>query len=426
MKHPVEGSEHRRTRLLFLCHVLPFPPHEGVSIRAFHLLRQLSAAFDITAVCFHRDSADSERVRSAAAVLGEFARVRTFRVPQSGSRVRLLMDHGRSVAARRAYTRYMFESAPAAAFLEDLARREQFDVVHVDSLDLCALLPLLDAAVVACGHHNVESALLDRRARASTGVLRRWYFGLQARWLREEEARWCPRVDMNIVVSDTDRDTLLEIAPSARVMVVPNGADTNRVPTPLPESGRNVLFMGGYDWAPNRDGMQHFCRTILPHLRQLVPGVVVTWMGRAPAAACAHFRNEHGIDMTGYVADVQPYLERAACCVVPLRTGGGTRLKILDAWSAARPVVSTSIGCEGLDARHGENILIHDDDEAFAAAVARVIHDDQLREALASSGRATAEGRYDWNAIGTSLVEAYRDLAEAADTGARPVMEQRA
>jgi glycosyltransferase involved in cell wall biosynthesis len=157
--------------------------------------------------------------------------------------------------------------------------------------------------------------------------------------------------------------------------------------------------------------MLHFCEHILPLVRARSPQATVTWVGRAPSTVQREYAERYGIRMTGYVDDITNHLQAAACCIVPLRAGGGTRLKILDAWAAARAVVSTRVGCEGLDARDHENILIRDDPAEFAAAVCDVLENADLRHGLGRAGRATAEELYDWEHVGDTLIFEYLEVA---------------
>lgn len=402
-----------RPRLLFLCQTLPYPPDGGVNIRTYHVLRLLSRAFDITALCFYRaaDRVSDADVRRGVEGLSALAEVEVFPIPQEHSRARYLADHLRSIATRRAYTVYALESRRFRARVAELLRTRRFALAHVDSLDLAAYLPALAPLPVVCVHHNVESALLRRRAEGERNPLRRLYLHHQSSLVEREERRWCGRVAVNVAVSSPDAKTLSSRAPGGRICVVPNGVDT-RAFTPSRGDGGGILFMGSPAWYPNADGMLWFGASILPRLREDGVDAPVCWVGRAPEAMRGEYAARFGMEMAGYVDDVRPYLGAASCFVVPLRVGGGTRLKILDAWAAGKAVVSTRVGCEGLDARDGENILVRDEPGAFAAAVRDVLRDADLRRRLGRAGRRTAEAAYDWEAIGREMLPIYLQLLE--------------
>lgn len=410
-----------RPKLLFLCQTLPFPPDGGVQIRSFHVLRLLARTFDVTALCFYRAGIcpSEESVRAAVAgleALPGVAGVEAFPIPQEHGRARLAWDHLRSVAARRPYTVYAYESSAFRGRVEELLRTRGFDLVHVDSLDLSGYLPALRGTPVVCVHHNVESALLRRRAENERSPVLRRYVAHQAGLLEAEERRWCGRVALNVAVSAEDRRRFERLAPGARFAVVPNGVDTGTF-RPAPGPQRGIVFVGGYSWYPNRDALAHFAEDILPLLRGGGADAGVRWVGRAPDDVRRAYRERHGMELTGYVDDIRPLVREAACYVVPLRVGGGTRLKILDAWAMGKAVVSTSVGCEGLDARDGENILVRDDPAEFAAAVRRVLEDDVLRARLGEGARRTAEEVYEWEVIGRSMTREYAALLDGRRPG---------
>ena len=394
-----------RPRLLFLCQTLPYPPDGGVAIRSYNILRLLAKRYDVTALCFYRRSVIRDVEASLVALRRIAKLVEAFPIEQEYSRARLLADHLGSVVRRRVYTVSAYENAGFRARLEQLLRSESFDLVHVDSLDLSAYLPLLPLAATVCVHHNVESALLRRRAGADSNALRRAYLSLQASLMEREERYWCPRVALNVTVSADDKRGLQRLAPAAAVAVVPNGVDVQAFQPGGPPTG-GVVFVGGMTWFPNKDALEHFARDILPVLRAGGCDDAITWVGRALPGAAETYQ-EHGITLTGYVDDIRPFVADSACYVVPLRVGGGTRLKILDAWAMGKAVVSTSIGCEGLDARDGWNILIRDDARGFAAGVQEVLSNPDLRDALGAHARRTAEDTYSWDVIGDGMYQAY-------------------
>jgi glycosyltransferase involved in cell wall biosynthesis len=241
----------------------------------------------------------------------------------------------------------------------------------------------------------------------------RTYLKLQASLMETEERRLCPTLARNVVVSKADAKRLLEVAPDSRVTVIPNGVNTNEF-KPRGESSvdRGILFLGGYDWQPNRDAMCYFAENVLPMVRGRYPDLPVVWVGRTPPGIQATFLKRYGICLTGSVPDVRPYLAEAACCIVPLRTGGGTRLKILDAWAMGKPVVSTSVGCEGLEARDGVNIIIRDGAADFAAAICDLVSDSTLRHRIGQAARSTAESLYDWDVIGRAMLREYLSVLE--------------
>lgn len=399
-------------KLLFLCQTLPYPPDSGVAIRSYHTLRELSRGFDIRGICFYRKDLATRDIETSVSALRELADVEVYPIPQEHDPLRLLWDHARSVTTGTVYTRYVYESTPAERELRRLLRAETFDLAHVDSLDLSGYLPRLEGMPVVCVHHNIESRLLRRRAATEDSPLRAAYMRHQARLMEREERAWCERVQLNVTVSEEESERLQELVPGARCRVFPNGVDIERF-TPGGFGGRGIVSIGGVEWFPNRDALEHFSNAVFPRIRaRLRESPRVRWIGRCPDEIRPQYE-AGGIDLTGYLEDIRPELRRGACFVVPLRVGGGTRLKILTAWAMGLAVVSTSVGCEGLDVTDEGNILIRDDPDAFADAVVRVLGDEDLRRRLGRAGRETVEASYSWKSIGRGMRAEYRELLEA-------------
>lgn len=405
---------HQRPSLLFLSQTLPFPPDGGVNIRTYNVLRLLARQFSVTGLCFYRRSERPSATAVADSVqrLSELAQVEAFPIPQEHSRIRLLADHAISVARRRAYTLRMHASRSYRTRLAEILAQGGIDIVHMDSLDLAHYLPSLQGLPVVCTHHNVESQLLRRRAISEPSLWRRKYLQKQAEWVQDLERQWCGRVALNVAVSEPDRQEFVRIAPQGRFCVVPNGVDVEYF-HPVDRPSEGIVFVGGVTWFPNRDALDYFCHGILPLVRASGNNPSVRWVGRSTETERNHYARHHGVELTGYLADVRPSIAGAACYVVPLRVGGGTRLKILDAWAMGKAVVSTSMGCEGLHAVDGENIVIRDTPASFAQAVADVLLDSNLRERLGRAARLTAERLYSWEVIGAEINRLYLPLVAA-------------
>ena len=415
------GGLSPRPRLLFLCQTLPYPPDGGVWIRTYHVLRLLAQAFDVTALCFersHSSAAGAETTERGLDALGQFAAVETFSIPQKHDRLRFAWDHFRSATLGRVYTEYLYDSRDFRRRLHELLFTERFDLVHVDSLvDLAGYLELFDGTNVVCVHHAVESALLRSRAAVDSNRWRGGYLRYQSRLMEDVERRWCSRVALNVAVSPADSIELQRLVPASRVVIVPNGVDIDEF-RPGPQDGQGVAYIGGLNWFPNRDALDFYCEAVLPHIQVTGVDVPARWIGQASADEQQLYRSRYGVELTGYLPDVRPVMQQARCHIVPLRAGGGTRLKILNSWAMGKAVVSTSLGCEGLDAIDGQNILIRDDPRAFGEAVVEVLRDDELRRRLEAAGRATAEARYSWTHIGKQMIDIYMGLTNARDRAA--------
>ncbi len=405
---------HSRPRLLVLAQCLPYPPHSGVAARTFNILRQLRVAFDIDLVpFFHRNhQPDGAARRAAQEALGDVAPFVAEPVPISSehSFTRKLWDHLRSVLTGRAYTHYLYDSPAFAGQLHDLLKLHQPDLVHLDSLDLHRWICDLPSVPVACTHHNIESALLRRQADRLGNAVVRGYVRLQADRVERLERELCPRFALNVTTSELDARHLRALAPVAPIVTVPNGTDTEYFQPGETAADGPVAFVGPTYSYPNRDAVEFLLSEIWPGVRAADRSASLQLIGRGGAADLARYQAQPGVRTLGHVLDIRPVLADARCCVVPIRVGGGTRLKILDAWAMGKAIVSTSVGCEGLDAVDGENILVRDHPDAFADAVRKVLHDPTLRARLERGARRTATQTYSWAIIGERLRSSYAEL----------------
>jgi glycosyltransferase involved in cell wall biosynthesis len=290
----------------------------------------------------------------------------------------------------------------------DLLASHDFDVIHFDSTDVAQYRELTDHDCVVLNHHNFESDLLARRGRQTRNPLMRIYLGIQARKLRSYEHRIIRSFAVNLCVTKLDAENLKRLYPEGRYEVIPNGTDTEYFRPVKGHDPDTLVFAGPMSWYPNRDAMLYFVRQVLPRVRQRRPDTRMIIIGRSPGVALQRLAaNDADIELTGFVNDIRPLVARAAVYVVPLRVGGGSRLKILDAMACGRAVVSTSIGCEGLDVTDQENILIADSPKQFADAVLSVLEDDGLRERIAAKGRRLVEVCYSWEKIAGLLEDSY-------------------
>lgn len=403
-----------RPRLLFLSQSLPFPPHSGVANRTFNILKQLRVSYNVDLVSFWRvnhqpDRGALEAARSALQGVASFVAEPTS-IAGEHSTLRKIWDHMRSVIGGRAYTYYQYHSAAFAARLRAVLRTRTPDLVHVDSLDLHRWLPELPHVPIACTHHDIDSDLLRQRAQRLQPALK-WYLRLQAARVERLARELCPRLDLNVMMSEADARRLQTIAPDAATVVVPNGTNTEyfQPSNAEPVAGR-VAFVGPTYSHPNRDAVEFLLAEIWPRVRAADRSASLRLIGRGAPADRGRYDAEPGVAALGHVIDIRPPISEARCCVVPIRIGGGTRLKILDAWAMGKAVVSTSVGCEGLDAVDGENILVRDSPDAFAAAVLQVLSDASLRSRLERVGRRTATERYSWDVVGQRIRLAYDQL----------------
>ena len=312
-----------------------------------------------------------------------------------------------SISTRRACRRLV-------ATVSRLIDSGEVDVCVADFLAAAPSVPLGGRVPTLLFQHNVEHQIWKRLAQTERRPLRRALLEIEWRKTRRYEARACARASLTVAVSEPDRAMLAELAPDARIHAVPTGVDTAYfAPGAAPEIPHRLVFTGSMDWYPNEDAVMQFLDAVLPAIRRAVPGVSLTVVGRSPSARLRAAAKAADVRVTGTVADVRPHVAEAAVCVVPLRVGGGTRLKIFEALSMAKAVVSTAVGAEGLPLVPGEHYLCADEPADFARAVIALLRDPARRRRLGAAGRDLVQARYAW----ATVTRAFEKRIEEAAAG---------
>lgn len=399
-------------KILMVWHFLPYPPHGGAAQRNYHMLREISARHEVHLVSFNQSKflRTEEQIAEATTALGRFCKsIRVFPIPTDSRPLAwywLLLSNLLSLTP---YSAWRFNSQEMREAIRELVSKVKFDVVHIDTIALAGYHELLGEAPWVLNHQNIESELMLRRARQETNLLVKLYLHLQGKKLERYERKMAARASFNAVVSDIDGRQLNVVCPSARWDIVMNGTDTDYFRPSNQPVQPALVFTGGMTWFPNRDAMIWFCREIYPLIKQERPDVELWVIGRFPPPQVQEAaRRDSSIKVLGFVEDIRVYTAKAAVYVVPIRVGGGTRLKILDAMASGKAIISTTIGAEGLATTAEVNILIADTPAAFASQVLRVLADGALRSRLELNARQLVESRYAWHAVGEQLQHVYR------------------
>lgn len=395
--------------LLFLSHHSPFPPDSGGRIRTYHTLSALTRDFSVHLICLDSSLArtSGKATRDPAGVLDELETVTTVHSSYSASAFTQVKAHSLSIVTKRPYTDYLYDWKLTKRTIADLLDTTSIDLVHADTYHLSPVFPLFGDIPLVCTFHDLQSQILRRRAEVEDSRIKSLYLRHQADILEDSEYSSGECADLNVVVSERDREVLFEFGISKPVDVIPNGLPMDRYPDAHPDGiGNRVVFVGGGNWFPNRDGMRFFVRKILPYLEN-IDGVSILWVGTTDERLRKEFSDVPNLHFTGHVKEIAPYMRSATCVIVPLRCGSGTRLKILEAWAMGKAVVTTSIGCEGLRATDEDNLLIRDTPRGFAEGVRRVLRDGRLRRHLSQNGRRTMREKYAWENIATDLCDLY-------------------
>jgi glycosyltransferase involved in cell wall biosynthesis len=282
--------------------------------------------------------------------------------------------------------------------LQRLAKQFHFEVVHADTLGLAPYVSLLPHAGKVLNHHDIESALVQRRAAHGGNLMWRKFWSLEAAHLLAAERRWCPSFDVNMVVSEDEGHLIKPSCGESRICVVPNGVDVTYF-TPRPDPGGNrLLFCGRLDQLANKGAITYFFKSIWPELSARLSTLEIDVVGKNPPHWLLELsQRDLSVHVPGFVEDVRPYMNDASAYIVPIRIGGGTRLKIYEAMAMEIPMVSTTVGAEGLPVRDGSELIIADAPRDFAAAIIKLLRDDkEAARRLAHNAAQLVREHYSW------------------------------
>jgi polysaccharide biosynthesis protein PslH len=400
-------------RVLLLSPMAPSPPTFGAQARTHGLLTNLAKHHEISAVILHDD--ESTPQINGAAMRSYCREVHFIRNPHAASGWRRRLLQLRSWFSGKSYQRLVSTAPELQNCLDRVLTERRFDVVlvnfpHLAHYRLRQSPPGTPAPVVIIDSHDVHYDLARQIAVSTASFGRRLHARLNWRKLQKEEIAAYEGADGVCVCSAADQQRLAKDAPAAMTVIIPNAADVEglqpRPSDPAPTAD-TVLFFGLLATVPNVDGLHFFVRDIWPRILAVRPAAQFLIVGAKPAAELKALEGR-GVKIVGPVDDLRSYLSRAAAIVVPLRLGSGTRLKILESWAMARPVVSTTLGAEGLGAVAGRHLLIADDPAEFAAAVVRILNEPELATSLGAAGRALVSELYSWQGTAESLAAFFR------------------
>ena len=406
-------SPRPRLKVLFFSQPFVYPADTGGKIRTSQTLRLLREVFDVTLVSYVDPEREMAHVGQMALLCHEF-----HAVPWSTARKYSLPFYLKVLAY--SISRYPVAvlndySRTAVAKLRELLAARRYDLLVCDFLQPTLNLRSLHTPRTLLFQHNVESMIWERHYRTSRNPLLRLFWYLQWRKMMRYERQACARFDGIVAVSELDKLVLERDFGARNVHAIPTGVDTDFFrPTPEPPEDNSLVFLGAMDWLPNEDGMIFFADEVLPRLRALVPSVHITIVGRNPSARLLDRTRVHPeIRVLGRVEDVRPHVARGALFVIPLRIGGGTRIKAYEAMAMGKAIVSTRIGVEGLPIRDGDNVVLADAPEDFAAAVARLLKDEAARDRIGRNARAYVEGNVSWR----RAADAFADICATVAHG---------
>lgn len=390
-------------RILFLSPRQSWPTVSGAKLRDYHFAKALGGRAQLTYGFFAERGGDAPTIEQFPFC----ERLVAIPAPKMYTPAKIL----RGMLGRWPLPVVNYTSPEMEKVIRGLA--DSFDIVHFDIVQMAGYAPLIrqtmPGARITYNWHNIESELMRRYAETAPSAARKAYGHLTARRMEALEKDLLNTSFGHLVCSQREKDQLLRIAPEARIAVIENGVDAGGFsPGAFREARKRLVFVGSMNYHANIDAAGWFTREIWPSIHHKFPDWKLTLVGSNPAPAVLALKSE-SVEVTGTVPSVAPYYENALAAIVPLRTGGGTRLKILEAMAAGVPVISTTLGAEGLAVNPGEHILIADQIASWTAALDSVSKDPARWSAIASAGRRLVESRYDWEVLGKALFETYSE-----------------
>ena len=406
-------------KILWIARTCPFPANDGEKIRVFNLLKNLSH-HDITLVF----RAMHEKELQGLPTLRKYCReVRYAYIPKPPSnltRLRWCLPFLFSPYPISLATVYFQE---IAQILQELCAEKSYDVVQIEHSSLTIYLDHLkpiNRPRTFLTLHNIDSERNERIIENTPFSFYKLFLYYNQWKFKQWEPKSIGKCDEVITVSSEDKNTIKKIRFFSNIHVVPNGVDTEThyMIDGNEEESITIIFVASMDSESNNDGAVFFIKEIFPAIKKTIPATFYA-VGRNPTELLKTFHNNKDIFITGEVPDVTEYYSKAEVAIVPLRSGGGTRLKILEAMALGVPVVSTSIGCEGLELENGDHLLVTDDPDGFANAVVEVIKNKELRKALIRASRERMEKQYDWRKIAALQDQLYINLARNNSTSVK-------
>jgi sugar transferase (PEP-CTERM/EpsH1 system associated) len=394
------------------------PLDSGGRIRSYNILRQLAREHRVTYFGFHAEQDDAAHAELKAV----FERVVTcpLNLPKAKSFAEL-MQYGQELFSREPYAISKYCQPWVKRELRKLVQSETYDVIVCDFLVAAGVIPWDLPCPKVLFTHNVEALIWKRHYEVARNLLWKLLSWREWKAMARAEKHYLREADHVLAVSQTDADFFARELPAEKLTVIPTGVDIDFFrSTGTEEEPNSLVFTGSMDWMPNEDGIFYFAEEILPRICEAIPTARLSVVGRKPSARMKALAaaDPHHLHLTGWVDDIRPYLAQSAVCIVPLRVGSGTRLKIFEAMGMGKAIVSTTIGAEGLPVRHDVDVLLADSPEDFAKSVVNLLGDAATRRRLGEAARELVETKYSWASVAREFAASLERVVEKSRGGA--------
>lgn len=405
-------------KILFLSNRIPFPVKDGQSRRTYNILKGLAQKNEVHFLSLYEEEADSKIIEH----FESFCKyVEVLPSPPKKISIFMVLRILRSLISQDPYTIWRHYSRPFMKRIQELANNRKFDLIHCDILPLAYTLRNIKGIPCTLTDHDVSYLKALRISEQARGLSLKLFLQHESRKLKKFESKIFEQVHVGITVSSLDKAILLDLCPKANVMVIENGVDINHFTPSKTMDQRSLVWVGGFGYAPNREAIHYFLERIYPLIKKEVPEVMLNLIGNGVTEKIKNFSShDPSIKIFGYVDDPIPHIQRATVFIAPILSGSGTRLKILEAMAAGKAVVSTTVGCEGIEGIEKIHYLTADKPADFAKCVTDILTNPKLRQQLGVNARKLAIQKYDWETIVDKINKTYEDLVGRQDRKEHP------
>lgn len=403
-----------KKKILWISHFVFFPPHGGARIRSFNLFKSLSKEYDIDLILLDKRKKNFPGLNRENEIqeIKKFAASLKFQeLKNDNNFIKIFLLIIRNIFSKLPVTSFLLFDHKVGGIIKDQVNKTNHNAIYLDTIDLAiydSFFNLKNKPIIV-GHQNIESSLLQKMSKQKNFILSK-YFSHQGVKTYNLEKNYCSNKN-NIVVSINDKELLQSITSNSKIEIISNGVDIDYFDEETDRFSRmskNLIWVGGMHWFPNKDAISFFINEIFPRILELDADVKLSIVGSSPPTIPKELTNS--IYVTGYVNDIREYVKNSDVMIVPIRIGGGSRLKILNSFAGKIPVISTSIGCEGLEVKDNLHLLVANEPQEFTEKTVTLLRDKQTAKKLASNAFELVSKRYSWDKIGKEFVRVFNDI----------------
>ena len=409
-------------KILWLSHLVPYPPKAGVLLRAHYLVKELAKHHEVHLLAFNQRAlmepyfeTYEQGTEIALGVMKEScSRVHFIDCPMDKSPHSKKICAVKSLISPKPYNISWLTDPEFGKLVNQWQLEESYDLIHCDTISLAPYVTHINNTLLSMDHHNVESHMLSRRAHLEANPLKKLYFWQEGLKLEAYEKLTCPQFDTNLTCSELDSRRFQTICPNASFTEIPNGVDTEFfTPSTSKQDPATLIFIGTLDWYPNTRAVRYIANEIWPRLKKVIPEAKINIIGAgAPSDLVKLSQNDDNFNVLGFVDDLTPYLDDATVYICPIDDGGGTKLKLLDAFAAGKAVIAHEVACEGLHVEDGNQVVLANDPDTYIEKILLLVENRNLRQKLQHNARAHAEKSFSFIAIGKRLADHFSSLSD--------------